>query len=174
MKIAIGSTNPVKIKAAQRALKNVYPGAEFIGVEVESQVGAQPIGDKDTIKGSINRAQAALKKAKADLGVGLEGGIIHTEHGIMSSAWCAIVDHHGKISLGGGMHFHLPAVVESEIRQGKELGEIMDHLTGKKDLKKKIGAVGVLTAGLMTRTKEYAHLVRLAMVKFRSPQWFKS
>ncbi len=172
MKIAIGSTNPVKVNAAELALKNIFKDAEFVGLEVESQVGAQPIGDKETIRGAINRAKAALKQTGADLGVGLEGGIIHTEHGIMSSAWCAIIDKGSKISLGGGMHFHLPLFVETEILKGKELGEIMDELSGQKNVKKKMGAVGVMTAGLLTRTKEYAHLVKLAMVKFRSPQWF--
>ena len=173
MKIAVGSTNPVKINAAKEALQALYPRARFVAIAVDSGVPAQPIGDTQIITGAIKRARRVLKLTQADLGVGLEGGLIRTPHGLMSSAWCAIVDKAGKISLGGGMHFHLPDSVAKGIDQGKELGQVMDELTGKKDVKKKMGAVGILTNGVLNRTEEYAHLVKLAMVKFLSPAWFR-
>jgi len=172
MKIAVGSTNPVKIKAAEQALKPVYGKAKFVSLSVDSGVPDQPMGDKQTITGAIKRARRALKKTEADLAVGLEGGLIRTQYGLMSSAWCALVDGKGRIGLGGGMHFHLPDRIAKEIDKGKELGEVMDELTGNQDLKKKTGAVGVLTKGLLSRAQVYANLVRLALVKFRSPEWF--
>jgi inosine/xanthosine triphosphatase len=173
MKIAIGSTNPVKVNAAKRALRSVYPNAKFLGIAVDSGVPAQPMGDRQTIRGAIGRAKRALKQTGADLAVGLEGGLIRTRYGLMSSAWCALVDPTGKVGLGGGMHFHMPDRVAHGINQGRELGDVMDELTGEKDIKKKMGAVGVLTKGLLNRTQEYAHLVKLALVKFRSPEWFE-
>lgn len=174
IKIAVGSENPVKIKAVKRALKKVYSHALFMSVAIESKVGSQPIGDREIQTGAINRAQAVLKKVGADLGVGLEGGVIKTRRGLMESAWCAIVSKKGELGLGGGMHFMLPKIIGDKILAGGELGPIMDKLTGKKDIKKKGGAIAFLTQGLLTRTQAYTHLVKLASVKFLSPEVFKN
>ncbi|KKS04790.1 MAG: putative non-canonical purine NTP phosphatase [Candidatus Curtissbacteria bacterium GW2011_GWA2_41_24] len=77
MKIAVGSTNPVKIEAAKRAFGKVWPKKklEIVGIEVPSGVSQQPMTDKEAVKGARNRAKVAIKSARADFGVGLEGGL---------------------------------------------------------------------------------------------------
>ncbi len=172
MKIAIGSTNPVKFEAVKDGLKEAFSGADFVAIEVMSGVSDQPIGDEETKKGAINRAKEALKATHADLGVGLEGGIEETEHGMMGTVWCAIVDGKGKVSLGGGLHAHVPESVAQKIRKGMELGKAMDELTGKQNTKHKEGAIGILTKGLIDRKKAYESLVRLASTKFVSPELY--
>ncbi|HEX7593886.1 MAG TPA: inosine/xanthosine triphosphatase, partial [Anaerolineae bacterium] len=89
MKIAIGSTNPVKVRAARNVLRKIYPRAEFVALEVPSGVPGQPRGDKQTRRGSVNRARTVRQAAHADFGVGLEGGIVENEFGTMTCAWCA-------------------------------------------------------------------------------------
>ncbi|MGI5828024.1 MAG: inosine/xanthosine triphosphatase [Patescibacteria group bacterium] len=163
--IVIGSDNPVKIEAVRKALSKVFARATFMGIAVPSGVSDQPMSEAETRKGAYNRAVRALKKTGADYGVGLEGGVMETEVGLMSSAWCAIVSKDGLISYGGGMHFHLPEKIASEIRQGAELGPLMDKLTGRKNVKKHGGAVEVFTNGLLTRQKAYERLVELAVTK---------
>jgi len=167
--IAIGSTNPVKVKAVKQALLPVFPEAEYLSLEVPSGVSDQPKTDLETRTGACNRAKHVLVETKADLGIGLEGGVMETEDGMFSTAWCAIVDPKGTTSFGGGMHFHIPDRIAQEIRKGEELGPLMDKLTGRKNVKRAGGAIEVFTNGLLTRTKGYRRLVELATTKFVSP-----
>jgi len=173
MKVAIGSTNPVKINAVKYAFKKAYKNCEFVGLEAESEISDQPIGEEVTRKGAFNRAKNVLKKAKADFGIGLEGGVMETEFGMMTSAWCCIIDKKGKASYGGGMNFHLPEIVAEKIRNGGELGPIMDELLNEKDWKKKGGAIEIFTGGLLSRTKAYQRLVEMALTKFVASQWYR-
>ncbi len=122
MKIAIGSTNPVKVGAVANVLRLVYPDAEFITLQVPSGISAQPIGDVETRQGALNRARAALEATEADWGAGLEGGIIQTELGVMTTAWCVFVDRDGRTGVGGGANMLLPEPVVSRILSGVELG----------------------------------------------------
>ncbi len=172
MKIAIGSKNPVKFAAVRDGLIEAFPYAEFVAVEVSSGVREQPVGDEETTKGAINRAQNALKAAGADMGVGLEGGVKETEHGMMGTVWVAIADKYGKVSLGGGLNFHIPWEVERKIKQGSELGKAMDELVKQENTKHKEGAIGILTGGLIDRKKAYESLVRLATTKFMRPEFY--
>lgn len=172
VRVAIGSTNPVKIKAVKNVFQKAFKRVNFLNLEVDSSVPDQPFGDKEIIKGAISRAKKVREKTGANFGVGLEGGVIETDFGLMSSAWCAVVDKKGKVSLGGGMHFHIPEEVASKIRNGEELGPIMDELTGKKEVKKHGGTIEILTNGLLTRTQAYTQLVKMALSKFLASEWF--
>ena len=165
MKIAIGSKNPVKVAAVTDGLREAFPEAEFVAVEVDSGISSQPLGDDETIRGAVNRAKESLKVCGADLGVGLEGGVKDTEHGMMNTVWCAIADNKGKVSLGGGLHIHIPNIVAEKIRKGMELGKAMDELTNRENTKQQEGAIGILTKGLIDRKRGYESLVRLATTK---------
>jgi len=74
--VAVGSTNPVKIAACRRVLETVVAGVNVEGVAVASQVADQPFGDEETIRGAITRAKPARAALDADLGVGIEGGVV--------------------------------------------------------------------------------------------------
>jgi non-canonical (house-cleaning) NTP pyrophosphatase len=60
----------------------------------------------------------------------------------------------------------VPPPVERLLRQGLELGEAMDVVTGEHDIKRGRGAVGVLTAGLVTRERAYETIVAYALAPF--------
>ncbi len=68
MKIFVGSTNPVKINSARQSFEKVFVGAsiECEGYKVPSDVSDQPMGEKETRQGAINRANNVLKKLKTD------------------------------------------------------------------------------------------------------------
>ncbi len=172
MKIAIGSKNPVKVAAVIDGLKDAFHGADFISVEVKSGVSDQPISDDDTIKGAVNRAKEAMRKTNADFGIGLEGGVKDTEHGMMGTVWCAIVDKQGRVSLGGGLHYHIPPVIAEKIKNGMELGKAMDELTNRHGTKHQEGAIGILTNGLLDRKSAYESIVKLAMTKILNPDLY--
>jgi len=172
MKIAIGSTNPVKVNSVKQVFKPIYPKASYVSIVTDSQVGHQPMSIKATKTGAKNRAKSALKIAQADMAVGLEGGIFKIDAKMYSFAWCAIAHKSGKISFGGGMCFPLPPKIAKKIDQGGELGPLMDQLTGKKDIKKKGGSISILTDGLTTRIKGYKELIRMALTEFRRPDLY--
>lgn len=174
MKIAIGSNNPVKINAVKSVLKPLFPKAGFIHLNVKSKVKNQPLSIKETKLGAKNRAYSALKTTQADLAVGLEGGVFEIDKEMYNIAWCALIDKKGTCSFGGGMCFLVPDFLARQIRQGGEMGPLMAQLTGIKDIKKKGGAISVLTKGLTNRTQGYQELVRMAMVKFRRPRLYLS
>ena len=111
MKIAIGSTNPTKTRAVENVMRSVFDDLEVVAMEVPSGISAQPIGDEETRRGALNRAQAVLELAGADWGFGLEGGIVQTEYGVMTNAWCVIVERDGKIGVGGSANMLLPQTV---------------------------------------------------------------
>lgn len=173
MRIAVGSLNPVKQQAVESVLKPLFTGATFVALDVPSGVSAQPWGDAETRAGAINRARNALRQSEADLSVGLEGGLIRTEVGLMTCAWCAVVTPDGRIGVGGGAHTMLPPVAAERLEQGEELGAVMDALTGLANTKHHLGAIGILTDGLETRQTAYAHILRLALAPFRNVSMFR-
>jgi len=173
MKVTVGSCNPVKIAAAQAVFSQIAPSVEVEGVRVSSGVSAQPWGDAETRRGAINRARAALQDG-ADYAVGFEGGVIETESGLMSCAWCAVLDRFGRVGVGGSLNFLLPERVARDLRVGHELGDVMDRLTGAHNTKQSMGAIGILSDGLMDRQQAYEHLLAAALTRFRRPDLYES
>ncbi|MFP3360884.1 DUF84 family protein, partial [Planococcus sp. SIMBA_143] len=55
----------------------------------------------------------------------------------------------------------LPNEISNEIRAGKELGPLMDEFTQRTGIRKKEGAIGVFTNGLLTREEMFRHVVGL-------------
>jgi inosine/xanthosine triphosphatase len=164
--IAVGSTNPVKLAAAEAILSQAFPEAVFLPVTVPSGVPDQPWGDDQTRLGAYNRARKALATAGADFGLGLEGGLVETSAGLMTCAWCAMVDGRGKVGYGGGVRMLLPPVIADLLRQHDELGPAMDDLVNEEDTKRGRGAVGILTNGLSSRQAAYEQLVAMAAGPF--------
>ena len=164
--IAIGSQNPVKIDAVRAILSKAFPDVEFVAAAVPSGIPDQPWGDEQTRQGAYNRAVAMLDQTGADLGVGLEGGLVETREGVMTCAWCAIVDRAGKVGYGGGVHILLPPVITDILSQHHELGSAMDFLINEDNTKQMQGAVGILTNGLSNRQTAYEQLVAMAAAPF--------
>ncbi len=166
MKIAIGTDNPVKIRAARNVLRKLYPDVEIVSLVVPSGIPGQPIGDEETRRGAANRAHAARIAARADWGVGIEGGIVENEFGTMTCAWCAIEDRAGRVGVGGSTNMLLPDAVVARVKEGAELGEAMDEFAKTKNVKRRMGAIGVMTKGLTDRQRSYEFIVKMAIVRF--------
>jgi inosine/xanthosine triphosphatase len=165
--VAVGSMNPVKIGAARAVIRRLAPHARVDGVTGESGVSDQPWGDDETIRGALARAHAARSALDADWGVGIEGGVIDAGRGMVRTcAWAAVVDRDGREGIGGSLSLELPANVGALVRGGMELGHAMDAVTGEHDVKRGVGAVGILTGGLVTRQGAYEILVAYAAVPF--------
>ena len=164
MRVAVGSTNPVKIKAVEEVLREYYPEAEVFGVEVSSGVSAQPRGVQETVLGAVNRAREA--SMHAELGVGIEAGLIEvpfTLTGYMDVQFCAISD--GEfITLGAGSGFEYPPRVVRAVLRGREVGEVMEELSGIANIGRKGGAIGFLSQGKLSRRELTKQAVLMAML----------
>ena len=173
LKVAVGSTNPVKVGAVEEAFTKYFSELIVAGVPVVSGVAEQPRSEKETMVGARQRAQAALKQnTEAEYGVGLEGGVTEVEGKMFECAWVAIVNRQGTEGLAGGLYFELPEKVAEKIRAGGELGPIMDEMTGEDNIKQKMGAIGMFTKGQLDRKQAYVQIVLSAFIKFVSPEWF--
>lgn len=167
--VAVGSANPVKLGAVRAVLAWATPGGSVEPVTVPSGVPDQPFGDDETIRGARNRARAAREATDADLGVGLEGGVVDGPAGMRSCAWCVVVHRDGREGVGGSLAMPLPDAVAAMIRDGMELGHAMDALVAERGTKHGKGAVGILTAGRIDRQGAYEVLVTYAMAPFVMP-----
>jgi len=165
VKVAVGSRNPVKISAAENIFSKIYGEIEVIGLDVDSCVGEQPFGLDETIKGAINRAKKAYSD-DLDFGVGVESGLMKTPHsisGYIDLQWCAIFDG-DKITLGVSSGFEYPPCVIENVLNGKEVGDVMDRVTGIKELGEKMGAVSYLSKGMLDRTQNTEQCILMAMI----------
>lgn len=171
-RVAVGSANPVKLAAARAVLASVAPGAAVEPITVPSGVPDQPFGDEETIAGARNRARAAREALDADLGVGLEGGVVDAPHGMRSNAWCVVVHRDGREGVGGSLAMPLPDAVAAMVRAGTELGHAMDALVQERGTKHGKGAVGILTDGRIDRQGAYEVLVTYALAPFITPELY--
>jgi inosine/xanthosine triphosphatase len=162
--VAVGSTNRVKIDAVRAVLARAGVDARVEGLAVASGVPDQPRGDEETIHGARTRAAGARDALGADLGVGLEGGVVELPDGSMRTcAWAVVIDRDGHTGTGGSLAMPLPPAVATMLSEGLELGEAMDRLTGGKGTKYGAGASGIFTAGLVDRQAAYESLVTYAL-----------
>jgi len=164
MLISIGSKNPAKIAAVEQAFQGY--SFELISVDTESGVSAQPLSDEETIKGAINRAVSALSVSRADISIGLEGGVQETKHGLFLCNWGALLAKDKEPILAGGARIPLPNEIASRLLAGEELGPVMDEFAQKQNVRKKEGAIGIFTNGKIDRIEMFTHVVKLLLGQF--------
>lgn len=170
---AVGSENPVKINCVAEAVTAFWPEAHAIGVNTVSGVGAQPSSDQEMLHGACNRAEQALQKIpEADFGVGLEGGTLDAADGMWAYAWVVIVDRDGRVGKGQSGRFLLPEMIARLVRTGVELGEADDRVFGRSNSKQQDGAIGILSAGRVTRLQLYRPAVTFALLPFIHPEYY--
>jgi inosine/xanthosine triphosphatase len=172
MRVAVGSANPVKVAAATAVLGGYFADVQVEAHAVASGVPDQPFGDEQTIAGARARALRAREVADADIGVGLEGGVVDGPNGMRTCAWCVIVHRDGREGVGGSLAMPLPDAVAEMIRAGEELGYAMDKFAQTRGTKHGKGAVGILTAGRIDRQAAYEVLVTYAVAPFVVPELF--
>lgn len=163
----VGSTNPAKVSAARAVLERAFPGVQVVAVQVPSGVRPQPIGARETEAGARERSRRAVAAAPgADLGIGLEGGI-DREGNLLNC--CAVTTAGGSVHLAWGVRFPLPPAVVRRVLAGEELSAVMDELTGVQESRSLLGAVGILTNGLVTRDRMWEQPIACALAPLLHP-----
>ena len=169
-RVAVGSANPVKVGAARAVVTRLAEAADVASVTVPSGVPDQPWGDDETIRGALARARAAREALDADVGIGIEGGVVEGAEGtVRTCAWAAAVTRDGRESVGGSLAMTLPPRVADLVRGGMELGHAMDAITGGHNVKQGPGAVGILTHGLVTRQQAYEAIIAYVLAPLLEP-----
>ena len=163
VKVAVASKNPAKIEAVSSILKELAMPAEVEAVEVESGVSNQPFSQQETMQGAMNRARNALAVVKADMAFGLEGGVHEIAGRLYLCNWGALADHQGNIWTAAGAQIELPEAITAQLRNGKELGPVMDAYAGEFGIRRHKGAIGILTGGLINRSEMFGHIVKILM-----------
>ena len=170
MKMLVGSKNPVKIDAVKEAFKKYFASVEVSGYNVDSGVGAMPVG-QEVYDGAKNRAEnlSEINKANglnADFFVGIEGGIANIFEKWFTFGSICIIDKNGNIGYGTSPHFQLPPSIIKQLLQGIELGDVMDKLSNTHNSKQKFGAIGFFSNGIMNRKELYVYGLISAIVPF--------
>jgi inosine/xanthosine triphosphatase len=170
---AIGSTNPAKVAAVRAALATLAPGCEVVPLDVPSGVGHQPFGDPATRAGALERARTALTASGADIAFGLEGGVELDGSRVWLLSWVAAIDPAGREGYASGLRMLLPPSLAAGLRDGAELGTLVDQLFGVTDSKSASGAIGLLTAGAVSRTDAFADLVAMSLAPWIHPDHYR-
>jgi inosine/xanthosine triphosphatase len=171
--VVIGSTNPVKVAAATAAIQQIWPQATLTALAVDAGIRAQPLSDDEAILGATNRARQALAATNATLAIGLEGNTHDTLHGMFGTGWAVVLDRAGTVGIGGSGRFLLPAHLAHALRQGEELGPLMDALTSEQNTRQRQGAIGIFTNQLMTRQDALETAVLFALTRFLNPHYYE-
>lgn len=164
--VVSATTNPAKIQAILQAFNEIFGegSCHIESVSVESGVPEQPFGSEETRAGARNRvANARRAQPNADFWVAIEAGI---DEGSTFS-WVVIDDG----SLRGEARsatLPLPQTILEKVLTGEALGPVMSQHTGIDEIGRKEGAIGVFTAGKLTRSSVYHQAVVLALSPFHN------
>jgi len=166
MIVAVGTSNAIKVEATLEAFRTFFEDVNVKGVEVDPEVPPQPFNEMLFI-GAKNRALKSINLVPgAEYGVGIEGGALELySYRFITTAVC-ITRKDGLISFGMTGSFPVPDSVWMRIKNGEELGDVIDEITGLKGLKKGLGAIGIYTKGKVTRKDYLKEGIVMALVRF--------
>ena len=164
--VLVGSKNPTKVNAVKEAFFDVFPEQLFSikGIKVESNVSDQPMTNEETFNGAKNRV-VNMESNNGDFYVGIEGGCLKFKNKLFAFAW-VIVKNKKSFGYGKTSLFQLPSEIKKLVESGVELGHADDMFFNRENSKQKDGAVGLLTRGLIDRTKYYREATIMALIPF--------
>ena len=186
--IALGSDRAAKIMAVRASVARVaeidpsWADANVVARRVEVSVPAMPLTDWQLMQGARERAYAAQQSLKsrrleADIYVGLEGGFhsisIEGQWHTFLRGWAYATDGSDKGTFGATPSISVPAdIVKTVVEGRKELGVVIDEVTGGRDIRSKQGAWGVLSRDLVTRSLSFELALIAAFAPFYNPRMY--
>ena len=131
LKIAVGTTSEYKLGFMREVLNELGIGSDVdvFPIKAESKVSNQPTTEKETKKGSINRARAALKSSKeASCGLGIEAGYHKNKDGKLDIFCYATIISREKIKISCISHrFPLPKFHQEKLEAGAYLADHVEE-----------------------------------------------
>jgi inosine/xanthosine triphosphatase len=167
VKIGIGTKNPAKTSAVKRLCQLHFQDPQIEEFKADSLVSNQPLSDQETLLGAKNRAKHVLELSDVELSFGLEGGVKEMDGLMYICNWGALALRDGSVFIAGGAQIPLPEEVASSIREGLELGPVMDAYTKRVGISHSEGAVGVFTDGLVNRQEMFEHILQMLIGQYK-------
>ena len=167
MIVAVATSNPVKARAVEEVFEETFPNANIAvrAVSVDLAIPEQPIGP-EVEAGAIARARAAGASEAADYGVGIEAGLVRLDNDArwFSVQVCAIADRAGRLHVGLGPGYELPADIQDAVLAGEPLRDAFRRLLGVDDADRR-GAIYHLSEGQLDRLDLTRFAIRMALVR---------
>jgi len=182
MKIAIGTTNEIKVQALEETL-NDYP--QFVraivsSFSVPSGIAEQPLSLEEMIRGAKNRAHNAYLACNGcHYSFGIESGLfeaVGSQTGFLEACICCIfdgVDFHVGLSCG----FEVPPqILGLVLDNNKDLGQACyeSGITANSKLGAAEGLVGILTKGRINRKEYTKQCITTALVQLENALWYQT
>jgi len=163
--VAVGTKNPAKLEGVRKAFSRYFAEVELRPVDSSSVAKAQPHGLEEMVEGATARAKYALSAAGGDFGVGVEAGVFTVKGIYFDNQQAAIVDPSGRVSLGHSAGYMLPSgAMERMFKDGRELEQWAEALSGIDRIGDKGGLINFLTKGNMTRAELTEQCVLTALI----------
>ncbi|KAL2914907.1 hypothetical protein HK105_205448 [Polyrhizophydium stewartii] len=169
LRIVVGTKNPAKLRAAEQACIQMFPDRTIAvtGVAVPSNVRDQPLSDEECITGATNRAKAALAAhPDSHFALGIEGGAQKVGERWFESGWTVVLHPDGRTGVGSSGRYELSPKIMARLLAGTELADVVDDISGMKDVRSTQGAMGLVTNGLVPRDTAYVHGIMFAFGPF--------
>ena len=164
--VIAATTNPAKIQAILHAFNQIFgeDSCQMTSIAVDSGVPEQPFGNEQTRAGARNRVTQARKIfPEADFWVAIEAGIDDDS----TFSW-VVIENQQQRGEARSATLPLPDVILTRVRAGEALGPVMSDYTRIDEIGRKGGAIGVFTAGKLTRSSVYHQAVILALSPFHN------
>lgn len=174
MKIAIGTLRTPKVEGIRSGVATcpyfaeVESGVEYITRNVSSGISHMPTTVSEVMEGAKNRADNLVKETiVADYYVGIEGGTSYIGESSYIFGCVYVRDSAGVGHFGFSPMIEVPSICERMIyEEGKELGPIMDELSGMLDMRSANGAMGAWSNNMFSRKDEFALAFKAAIAPF--------
>jgi len=186
--IALGSDRAAKIMAVRSCVTRVaqidssWAKANVVARAVTTNAPAMPLTDWELMQGARERALAVRdllrnQRLEAEIYVGLEGGFhsisIEGEWHTFLRGWAYATD--GKDgAFGASPSISVPAALAKKVIEGRrELGLVIDEVSGKRDTRSREGAWGVLSRDLVTRSLSFELALIAAFAPFYNRELYQ-
>ena len=185
--IALGSDRAAKIMAVRASVARVaaidpgWANANVVARRVDTTVPSMPLTDWQLMQGAQERALAVRdslknRRLEADIYVGLEGGFhsvsIAGEWHTFLRGWAYATDGE-RGAFGAAPSISVPPdIVKTVVEGRRELGMVIDEVTGGRDIRSKQGAWGVLSRDLVTRSMSFELALIAAFAPFYNPKMY--
>ena len=148
---------------------------------VETNIPAMPLTDWQLMQGARERALAVrdllqARRLEAQLYVGLEGGFhsisIEGEWHTFLRGWAFATDGR-EGHFGSSPSISVPSALLKKVIEGRnELGLVIDQVSGKRDVRSREGAWGVLSRDLVTRAMSFELALIAAFAPFYNSEMY--
>lgn len=168
IRIALGSTSPIKMAAVREACLQIGYSVELNGRDVDSGQNEQPVGFEEILRGATTRAEGVNEVYPARYCVGIENGLLRAEGVSIDIAAVVVIAPYGRRYYATSSGIRLPEqAVEKASREG------FDKVTVGQVMRKDPACVGLVgddphswvSGRNISRTEILAEAIRMTLIQ---------